>query len=1154
MYHSRYGIEIVLIAAFLYGCGSGDGGSSTSALPQPSFTIAVNPPSGAVAPGTESLLQVSVQPQNGFNSAVSVSFTGLATGLSVQPAGFMLTPSGPPQSVTLTAASSVAPGNYMATVQGLGGGQTVVNSVILQVGELATFQLNEPVYREVVARFGGSVQFQIQSQVCCAPAIGNYLLNFAASGLPANVTASFSPNPIVAGGSTTLNLSSAPPFQELQNSPFTVTATASAQVPFRELNLFVDVSPPVGSLPNNRTDFISTDFTPTAGVYDSAHQLIYASNFLWNRVDVISPVTKQIVRRIPIPNPLGLDLSLDGSQVYVSTQSRQIFAIDTTSLAAKRWYLPTTPRISFLIGQNYGVLQPIVLSNGKLLLLGNETYTLGTVIIEWDPATNTVTPFELPPTFQVGGLVRSGDGSKVLIWSNVEPGGVALYDTASNTIVAQRSFGGFIQAICANPTGTRFVLVDDLGLDLYDGQLNPLGIIPPGFTSTGALFSSDGAFIYVIDVAGGVPAIFTVDASTLKVIGTAPAYSSSLLGFPLAFDEAPFAVDSTKMIFGIADHGIALDDAAFFQALGSPASAPFFANFIQPPAGPLNMATPVTVTTAPFDMVPDVWFGNQRGINTSVVAGRLQVSAPPATQPGPVNVKILEPNGVQIFDPLDFSYGPAPLFFSGDAGSPFGGALADIIALGVPNDPSAIQVSVGGTSATVLGTQNIGLTFPTVDIQIKLPAGTPGLGDVTVTTSAGAATLPKAYQIVPSITDYPSPDTFEFILYDRSRDQVYLAAGDHVDVFSVQNHQLIAPIMLPSAGGKKQFAGMALTPDGSKLIVSNLLDGSVDIVNPDNPSSATPVPIAPAVNVAQIPPPCYVGPEYVATTNTNQVFVLYGGVPGVGCGVGGGPVYQLDLSTLAVSSPLLGNCGQTSISSTRDGSKVAFGGSGFCIYDSATNTYTPGGSIQPLWAAAAGDANVFAAGFRMTDPQGNLLNTMTFPDVYYPSSDEVLGAPSGNGIVTANVAKINDSGSLMYVPFQNSVDIFDIPHAILRRRVTLSEQIPMVLDALAIDPQGQNVFLITSAGLTVVTLGDAPLSIGNISPTLASTGTTIFIRGSGFVAGTVVTLNGQMATATFVDSDTLNVKVPSLPSGPVHVVLTNPDGQTYTLDDPFTVQ
>ena len=623
--------------------------------------------------------------------------------------------------------------------------------------------------------------------------------------------------------------------------------------------------------------------------------------------------------------------------------------------------------------------------------------------------------------------------------------------------------------------------------------------------------------------------------------------------------ETPFAVDSTGLIFGVADHGVALDDTTLFQSLGGAVRTHMFAKIVQPDAGPVNATTPVVVETDPFFIVPDAWFGAQRGTNANLQNGdTLQISAPPASQPGPVNLKILQPDGVQVFDPLAFSYGPAPLFLSGDTGSPTGGATADIIAIGVPADPSAIQVSVGGASASVVSANKFNSAFPDVDIRVQLPAGTPGPADVTVTTTAGSTTLPKAFQFAESVKDYPSPDTFLAVLYDRFRNQLYLSAGDHVDVFSLASNQFIAPFALPSAGGMKQFAGMALTPDGSRLIVANLLDGSVDIVNPDQPSSATAVAIAPAFSGID-GPPCTIGPSYVATTSTGKAFIVYGGVPQVNCGPGG-PVYLLNLSTKAVSQVPLTSCNQQSesyVSSSRDGSKVVFGGStsgggGWCSYDPGSNTYRFARFNQSSGAAAAGDGNAFAAGFGITDDQGTLLNTIALPDPFYPV--QLPGAPQGNGNLAHNLEKMNDSGSLLYVPFQNSVDILDVSHGMLSRRVTLSEQVPQTIDALAIDTTGQNIYAITNAGLTVVQLNTAPLSIGSVTPGAGSAGSTVTIRGSGFTSGTSVSFNGTTASTEFVDADTLHATVPSLATGPAQITLANPDGQTYTLDNAFTIQ
>jgi hypothetical protein len=56
------------------------------------------------------------------------------------------------------------------------------------------------------------------------------------------------------------------------------------------------------------------------------------------------------------------------------------------------------------------------------------------------------------------------------------------------------------------------------------------------------------------------------------------------------------------------------------------------------------------------------------------------------------------------------------------------------------------------------------------------------------------------------------------------------------------------------------------------------------------------------------------------------------------------------------------------------------------------------------------------------------------------------------------------------------------------------------------------------------------------------------------MGGTSGSLNGTATSAQFVDADTLRVTVPSLTAGPVQIIPTNPGGQTYTLDDAFTIQ
>ena len=92
--------------------------------------------------------------------------------------------------------------------------------------------------------------------MCCPPDLGTYQLNFAASGLTADVTAAFSPNPIAPGSTTTMTVSAAAGAATGQNYPVTVTATPSVSISSQSLALALDVAPALGTLQTNRTDFV----------------------------------------------------------------------------------------------------------------------------------------------------------------------------------------------------------------------------------------------------------------------------------------------------------------------------------------------------------------------------------------------------------------------------------------------------------------------------------------------------------------------------------------------------------------------------------------------------------------------------------------------------------------------------------------------------------------------------------------------------------------------------------------------------------------------------------------------------------------------------------------------------------------------------------
>src|SRR5262249_32839908 len=151
---------------------------------------------------------------------------------------------------------------------------------------------------------------------------------------------------------------------------------------------------------------------------------------------------------------------------------------------------------------------------------------------------------------------------------------------------------------------------------------------------------------------------------------------------------------------------------------------------------------------------------------------------------------------------------------------------------------SAGTVSVGGNPATITTTKGqypafSGEPFPSTILKYVFPGGTPGWADLQVTTPNGSGTLPKSIFYAKSVTDYSTSDTLSAILVDEKRHQVYLSAGDHIDVFSTASNRFVTPIQPPANGAQKSFAGLAMTPDGNTLIAANVADGSIAVINPD---------------------------------------------------------------------------------------------------------------------------------------------------------------------------------------------------------------------------------------------------------------------------------------------------------------------------------
>src|SRR6266851_9109307 len=105
----------------LAGCG-GAGSSSGGGNPPPAGDFSVSVPANtSVTQGSSSTLTVDVTGLNGFSSQVTITISGLPTGVTAAPSQFAITPGGN-QQVVITAGAAVAVATSNIIVTGNSGG------------------------------------------------------------------------------------------------------------------------------------------------------------------------------------------------------------------------------------------------------------------------------------------------------------------------------------------------------------------------------------------------------------------------------------------------------------------------------------------------------------------------------------------------------------------------------------------------------------------------------------------------------------------------------------------------------------------------------------------------------------------------------------------------------------------------------------------------------------------------------------------------------------------------------------------------------------------------------------------------------------------------------------------------------------------------
>ena len=1144
---------LLFLLVSLVSCGGGGssttgGGGNVPPGNPPDFSLLVGVPSVTLQQqGAYQIQGISAKTVNGFSGDITLSISGLPAGVTTIPGSVpILSPTGSVSSsgFQMVAAQNAAVGTTTITVTGTSGALTHSVTFPLSVTAAAPFTIQlSPSNLLMTPATTGHVT------VTVTPNPGTTLPPLSVSLSP--------PNSIPTGG-VKINLiqgsltPSAPASfsvqadlvaQPTQNFPIVVTASdnlVNSNVAVLPLTISVPFS---SNTAPTRTNFVSTDQPPTGVVYDPARKLLFVSIEVLNQVAVFSSVDGHRVATIPVLFPAGIDESADGSAIYVvSPFSTSITTIDPNLLQVVQ---------QTLLPQGLSGLQVATLANGEVMVLIALNGGAFPPAYIWNPTAHTFTGFAQRIAISSAGITRSFDHSKVLFFGPSASGASAvLYDSATRTILGPATVSSSNLAI--SPDGSQIAAIGDPTF-FYDSRFRVVGSTPMTglFPIKSALYSLDGLHLYVLGTySSPTDMAAAIDIATFSLAGVVPGFQ---FGTFLPFSGqvvTPYAIDQNNIIFAGTSFGMAYLDGNTPGFIALPIST---GSRMQPTL--LSLASPTQVQLSGASLSSawnyNVYFGappasplSQVGTNVSVQSSNvLALTAPAGTVAGPANVTLSRSDGYFQVLPNAVSYGPSVLRVDPDTGSSVGGDSVVITGYGFGS--SSAQVTIGGKPANITQVRgsNGGLN-PIETIFLTTPSGAPGNSDVSVITPMGSTTVSGGFQYLVASQIFPIPGALDNIIYDQLRQKLYITNEDHnrIEIFDLLSRTYLAPVVVGN-----QPTGLALTPDNSLLAVVNSADGTVSVLDASSMqiihtwSALAPGETSPAAVALTIAP---------VTPHRALVNVFYPGV------IDGGAIHLLNLDTGSLSCAgapwcingnIVGGPPLAAMASVADGTKVFLAdmtGGGMGLLDFTANTLTRGFTGRRTDAAADADGNIFAANLALTNT--SLSRTAIAAYEPYTAGDVRFQTVFGE--------KLNGSGSLLFIPQINGVDIFDVHTGRLVQHVILPEGIPADLGGLALDETGTKMFLISNSGITIAQLSQLPLSVASVTPASGLPGITVSVRGSGFQSGASVSFDGMQASTTTIDPNTLRAVVPAKPSGPTRVTVVNPDGHAYSFDAAFSVQ
>jgi hypothetical protein len=430
--------------------------------------------------------------------------------------------------------------------------------------------------------------------------------------------------------------------------------------------------------------------------------------------------------------------------------------------------------------------------------------------------------------------------------------------------------------------------------------------------------------------------------------------------------------------------------------------------------------------------------------------------------------------GFQIL-PEGFSYGPSILQVSPNLSTAEGGGTGWVFGYGFgpvgPSTtiPSSLQITVAGNPAqiTAFVPQAYPNSAPPFLLQaaaFTIPPGIPGNADVAVTSSSGTATAHAAMNYLPGVQTFALPGSnLAQGIYDPYRDVYYFSDSNKIQVFSKTLGAWLAPITIPAPQGASQrLWGIALSPDGTKLVAADISAAAIYELNPSNPV---------LVKTFSITSPISGGgaldPVGVAVSDSGMIYYATFTADATGT-----QFFKLNSGTGAITTYGLGSPAANSDSLLRtvislDNSRVFFNADGYVF------------SIDTL------ADKIFPASVDFSCCYGDFELTLSANQTQFEASsytyDSNLNGESflslnDREILTAQYVygnKLSPDGTLLFQPSVAGIDVFDGRLGNLLQRVSLPVALSQNYDALVSDGKDNIVVAITGAnsdGVAVIDL------------------------------------------------------------------------------------